>query len=708
MLNKLFNPESVAVIGASRTKGKVGRAVLDNLMSYFKGAIYPVNPGVDNIAGLKCHPSILDVPGGADVAVIVVPARLVPAEMEKCGEAGVNYVIVISAGFKEAGIEGARLEKQCVTIADKYGMRMIGPNCLGIINPLTGLNASFAASVAIPGNIALMSQSGAIGASALDWAEDQKMGFSRFVSLGNKADLDENDFMLEFADDTDTSVIAAYLEGIGDGPAFVRIAREVSRKKPIIVVKSGRTSAGSRAVSSHTGALAGSDQAYNAAFSQSGVLRAFTLEDMFDYIRAFSSQPLPSGRSMAILTNAGGLGILAADACLSEGLSLASFEEATIEKLRDKLPAAANLYNPVDVLGDASPELYAHALATVIADPNVNGIIALVSPQSMTDVESIAENVVNTPSGKPVLCSFVGGTRVHAGLEILVSGGVPGYRFPEKAIASMRALCDYTDIKNRVYDSPEEYGVDHQAAYGVFATAAAEDRRILGLESFDLLRAYGTPVVPTASASGVEEVVRQTEKIGFPVVMKILSPDISHKTDFGGVRLNLRNPEEVERAYHTMMSDVRRYMPSARVNGVQVQKMVTEGMEVILGMTRDVQFGPMLMFGLGGTHVEVLKDVAFRLAPLSKKEAYGMISSIKSYPLLTGVRGERPYDVDSIADVLCRISQMVCENPCLLEFEINPLMVLPEGEGCIAMDMRGTTDPGKACVRSDKSAKGDR
>ncbi len=692
MLDKLFNPASVAVIGASRTKGKVGRAVLDNLMLDFKGKIYPVNPTVSDICDLQCYPAIDTIPEKVDLAVVVVPAKAVPSVMEKCGESGVSFVVVISAGFKEAGIEGSKLERQCIEIANKYDMRMVGPNCLGIINPLSGLNASFAASMATSGNIALMSQSGAICTSALDWAEEKGVGFSKFVSLGNKADLGENDFLLEFADDPDTKVVAAYLEGVKNGPEFVKIARDVSSKKPIIIVKSGRTSAGSRAVSSHTGTLAGSDQAYNAAFSSSGVLRANSMEEMFDYMRAFSSQPLPSGRNIAILTNAGGLGILAADACLTEGLSLSSFEEETINKLRDKMPAAASLYNPVDVLGDASAELYGYALQTVISDPNVDGVIVLTSPQAMTDVESIAKTVTGLSSEKPILCSFVGGTRVRQGLSILDNNGYPGYQFPEKAVSSMRALCDYSDIKTHVYDSPETVDVDKSTVSTVFNRAAWEDRRILGLESFDLLRSYGIPVIPTASASNAKEAIKQAEEMGFPVVMKILSPDISHKTDVGGVRLNLKDAGEVERAYHTMVSDAHRYMPYARVNGVQVQKMITGGIEVIIGMNRDVQFGPLVMFGLGGTYVEVLKDVAFHLAPLSKKDARSMIASIKTFPLLTGVRGEKPYDIDTVADVLCRVSQLVYENPELLEFEINPLMVLPEGEGCVAMDMRGTIE----------------
>ncbi|MCD4703844.1 MAG: acetate--CoA ligase [Methanosarcinaceae archaeon] len=692
MLEKIFDPDSVAVIGASRTIGKVGRAVLDNLINDYKGEIYPINPVADDILGLRCYPSILEVPQKVDLAVIVVPARFVPDMIDECGRAGVGNVVVISAGFKESGIEGARLERRCAEIAGEYGMRLVGPNCLGIIDPHSGLNASFAASMAKAGNIALMSQSGAICTATLDWADANGIGFSRFVSLGNKVDLSENDFLLDFEGDDKTSVIAAYLEGVKDGPRFMEIARQVSHTKPIIVVKSGRTAVGSRAVSSHTGTLAGSDEAYTAAFLQSGVIRADSIEDMLDYIRAFSNQPIPHGRRIAILTNAGGLGILTADACDMEGLSLASFDESTIQRLRDRLPPAANMYNPVDVLGDATAEMYGYALDVILEDPNVDGVILLTSPQAMTDVKSIADVVVGRSGylDKPVLCSFVGGCRVREGIRILVDGQVPNYSFPERAVASMRALCNYNDIRNQTYPGSERFDVDERKASSLVKDAVVSSRRVLGLESIDILRSYGIPTVETATARTLKEAVDECEAMGYPVVMKILSPDISHKTDVGGVRLDLKNAGDVERAYHTMMSDVRRYMPDAMVTGVQVQKMLSGGREVIIGMNRDVQFGPLMMFGLGGTYVEILKDVSFAVAPLSRSDAKNMIQSIHTYPLLTGVRGEGSYDIDSIVDVVCRISQMVTDMPHILEFEINPLMVLPEGMGCVAMDLRLT------------------
>ncbi|MGM0771300.1 MAG: acetate--CoA ligase alpha subunit [Halobacteriota archaeon] len=692
MLEKLFEPASVAVIGASRTKGKVGRAVLDNLIGSYRGEIIPINPKADEILGLRCYPTILEAPNTAELAVVVLPAVLVPDELEKCGIAGVSNVVVISAGFKEAGIEGAKLERRCTEIVNKYGMRMVGPNCLGIIDTGSGLNASFAASMAKKGNIAMMSQSGAICTSTLDWADAKGVGFSKFISLGNKADLSENDFLLEMVDDGDTSVIAAYLEGVKDGPKFMEIAREVSHKKPIVVVKSGRTAVGSRAVSSHTGTLAGSDEAYNAAFSQSGVMRADSVEQMLDYMRAFSSQPVPEGKNIAIVTNAGGLGILTADACHYAGLSLSSFEGSTIDSLREKLSPAASFYNPVDVLGDAHPDIYGHALETILTDPNVDGIIVLTSPQAMTDVKNIAEVVAEkaVSSRKPILCSFVGGTRIEEGEEILERHQIPNYAFPERAVSSMAALCNYGVIRKRIDPEIEQFDVDRDFVSSILSKARSENRHTLGLESFDILKAYGIPTVGTSNVKILQEAIDACEEMGYPVVMKILSADISHKTDVGGVRIGLENRDDVERAYHTMMSDVKRYMPNAVVSGVQIQKMVTGGKEVIIGMNRDVQFGPLLMFGLGGTYVEVLKDVSFSVAPIGKDVCKKMISSIKTYPLLTGVRGENPSDLGSITDTLCRISQLVMDFPEILEFEINPLMVMPEGQGCVAMDIRLT------------------
>ncbi|TGC08432.1 acetate--CoA ligase alpha subunit [Methanolobus halotolerans] len=696
MLERMFDPNGVAVIGASRKEGKVGRAVLENLMANGIENIVPVNPNDGEILGLRAYKGILDVPKEkkVDLAVIVIPAKFVPEAIDQCGRAGIANVVVISAGFKEAGVEGARLERECLEICQKYGVRMVGPNCLGIIDTGSGLNATFAANMAHKGNIALMSQSGAICTVALDWADRTNVGFSKFVSLGNKADLDENDFLEFFENDNSTAVISAYLEGVKNGPDFIKIAQSVTRSKPVIIVKSGRTSVGSRAVSSHTGTLAGSDAAYDAAFRQSGVIRADSLIEMLDLSRAFSAYPLPKGRNIAIVTNAGGLGILTADACSSAGLNIASFEESTINELRGTLPPAANLYDPVDVLGDASADVYAHALETVLADNNVDGIILLVSPQAMTEVTEIAEKIVDIirDSEKPILCNLAGGTRVSEGEATLQKNGIPNYPSLERAVTSMDALCTYYSIKDRKHSSPQQISVDKSATDAIIKDAVSNKNRILGLESMDILSSYGIKVVDSRIVKTLPEAVGVSEEIGYPVVMKIVSSDISHKTDVGGIRLNLRHADDVERAYNSMMSDVHRYMPEARIAGVQVQKMVSGGKEVIIGMNRDPQFGPLLMFGLGGTYVEFLKDVSFSVAPVSTDEAKHMVSSIKTYPLIAGVRGEAPSDINSIIDALIRISQLVTDFPEILEFEINPLMVMQDGQGCVAMDVRFTID----------------
>lgn len=714
MLDKLFDPNVVAVIGASRTEGKVGNAVLKNLIEYlvyhepFKNEaklgtevlknliqrsgrkIIPINPNITEILGLPCYSDILNVPEKVDLAVIVVPASIVPATMEKCGQAGVRYVIVISAGFKEATLEGARLERDIINIAKRYNIRMVGPNCLGIIDTTSSLNASFAATMALTGNIAMMSQSGAICSVALDWADRNKVGFSKFISLGNKADLTENDFLEFFKTDDNTSVIAAYLEGVKDGPNFIQIARDLTRSKPLVIVKSGRTAVGSKAVSSHTGTLAGSDAAYTAAFKQAGVLRVDSLEELLYYSRTFSTYRLPHGKKIAILTNAGGLGIITADACYSNGLTITSLEESTVARLREGLPEAAGFYNPVDMLGDASSELYEYALQILLEDKNVDGIIALISPQSMTDVPAITKVLIKKIKSalKPILCTLAGGTLIMPGEKLLNDNNIPNYSSPENAVVCMKALCDYKDIQLENYESPRDVVANKRKAQKIIDDAIKNDIKILGLESMDILEAYNIPVVQSKIVPNLPAAIKTAQNMGYPVVMKIVSPDISHKTDVGGIKLNISNVSELEHAYNTMMTDVKQYMPKAKITGVQIQQMITTGKEVIIGMDRDPQFGPLLMFGLGGVYVEFLKDVSFAVAPINDKEAKQMVSSIKTYPLIVGVRGETPSDIKAIIDTLLKISQLSIDFPQIAEFEINPLMVMPEGKGCLAMDIR--------------------
>jgi acetyltransferase len=685
----MFDAKSIAVIGGSETKGKIGYDLMISLLNYYKGEIIPVNPKGGRIHGIPAYTSIKEH-GPVDLAVIAIPAHLVPAAVEECGEIGIKNLIIISAGFKEVDGEGAELENQVVEICKNYDIDLVGPNCLGIMNTYNDMNASFAPHIAHKGNIAFMTQSGAIMAAILDYADKRNIGFSRIASLGNKAGINENDCMLNFMENENTEVITSYLEGIIDGPSFIEVCRKASQKKPIVLIKAGRTSKGSEAVSSHTGTIAGSDSAYDAAFSQCGVLRATYLEEMMDYSRALSLFPLPKGNKIAIITNAGGPGILTTDAAIKVGLEMAELTTETKERLKEVLPETASVKNPVDVLGDASPYRYTVALYIVLKDPNVDGVIYLVTPQSVTDPEGIANVAIEhaNNSDKPVLCSFFGGTRCDEAERVLASKNVPNYLYPKAAVKSMKALYDYTIIKNQEYPKPPKFEVDKSIVKRIIEDAKKKGVYTLGLESFDILKTYGIPTVGTAITQTVEETIESGEEIGYPLVMKIVSPQISHKSDVGGIKLNLNNAEEVKAAYEDMMENIPKKEPEANIEGVQLQKMLSHGMEVIIGMVKDPTFGPMLMFGLGGIYVEILKDVKFAIAPVNEIEANNMITGIKTFELLKGTRGNKAKDIESIAQIILRISQLVTDFPEIKEFEINPLIVFEEGEGALSVDMR--------------------
>ncbi len=692
MLEAFFRPSSVAVIGASRDPDKLGYAVLANLVEGgFAGALYPVNPKADEILGLKAYPSVLDIPAAVDLAVIVIPYPFVPAVLEECGRKGIPAAVVISAGFREAGKEGLERERELIEIARRYGIRVIGPNCLGVIDTRTPLNATFAAGMPPGGPIAFMSQSGALGTAVLDMALAGRIGFSRFVSLGNKADVNEVDLLRAWGDDPESRVILIYVEGLPDGQEFMEVARSVTRRKPVVAVKSGVTQAGSRAVSSHTGSLAGSEAAYRAAFRQAGVTRAESMQQLFDYARAFACQPLPPGRRMAIVTNAGGPGILATDALEHAGLELARLQPQTIEALLADLPSAASAANPVDVLGDALADRYAHALELVLADPGVDGVIVIVTPQAMTQIEETAHVVGRAAQGadRPVLGCFMGEARIEAGVRLLRQYGVPNYPFPEQAAETLAAMVAYRQERERPIYEPTRYPVDAAAVQALFEQARREGRVSLGeADARTILQAYGFPVPPSRLAATPEEAIEAADEMGYPVALKIASPDILHKTDVGGVRLNLGSPVDVRDAFDLIVYRAARYVPGARIWGCMVQKMVPPGREILIGVSRDPQFGPLVAFGLGGIYVEALKDVVFRVAPFSRQEAEEMIREIRSYPLLEGVRGEPSADHAAMADALCRVSQLVTDFPEIVELDINPLMVFEEGRGAMALDMR--------------------
>ena len=695
MLEEFFNPKSVAVIGASTNPDKLGYAVLENLVEggYVDvGTIYPINPKADEILGQKTYPSVLDVPAEIDLAVIVIPYNFVPSVLVECGQKGIPAVVIISAGFREAGMEGLNRELELVEIADKYSIRLIGPNCLGIIDTFTPVNASFSAGTPPKGPMAFMSQSGALGTAILDWAQAGRLGLAKFVSLGNKADVSEIDLLKAWANDPDTNVILMYSEGLPNGQEFIKVAREVTKLKPVVAIKSGVTKSGSRAVSSHTGSLAGSEQAYQAAFQQAGVLRASDMAGMFDMALALGYQPLLKDDRIAIITNAGGPGILATDALERSGMTLARFEVGTIQELEQYLPDAASAANPVDVLGDAKGDRYQFALEKVAEDPNVDGIMVVLTPQAMTEIEGTAKAVgeISHKIDKPVLACFMGEAKVKKGIQVLREYDVPNYSFPERASLAFRAMSQYRKITERKDPVYERFKVDNQIIKEVIDGAKQDGRYSIGdAEAWDILKAYDLKIPRSKLAKTAEEAVAVAGELGYPVVMKIASPDILHKTDVGGVKVGLESADQVRDAFDLMIFRTERYLPEAEIWGCQVQEMAPPGgLEVLIGMNRDPQFGPLVTFGLGGIYVEALKDVTFRVAPFTRKEAEAMLTEIRSRALLEGVRGNPPVDEEALVDTLLRMGQLVQDFPEIAELDINPLIVYPRGQGALAIDMR--------------------
>lgn len=694
-IESFFNPKSIAVIGASENPQKLGFAVVDNLLrgGFIKQgrSVFPINLQSDTILGLKVYKSVIEVPSPIDLAVVVIPYPAVPDAIRLCGEKEIPAVIIITAGFREAGLEGHEREQEVIDIAKSYNIRLIGPNCLGVIDTFTPLNASFSPGMPPSGPMAFMSQSGALGTAILDWALAGRLGISKFVSLGNKADISEIDLLLAWEDDPNSKVILCYIEGLPDGQSFIEVARQVTRRKPVVAIKSGITKAGARAVTSHTGSLAGSEQAYQAAFRQAGVVRAETLEDLFDYARGFGYLPPLKGDRIAILTNAGGPGILATDALERTGLPLARFEPECIRSLEQFLPDAASAANPVDVLGDARPDRYRFAMEQLIADPNVDGLLVILAPQAMTSGLETAQVVVDIAGSTelPIICCFMGEASVRDGVDLLTQHNIPNYPFPERAAGVFRAMSTYRKLKTKPVQKPTRFQVDRKSVMQLFHQVHDQGRITIGdLEARSLLTAYGINVPPSELAENPDEAIEIASEIGFPVVLKVASPDILHKTDVGGVKVDLQNANEVRDAFDLITYRAERYLPEARLWGCLVQKMVPPGLEILIGMNRDPQFGPLVTFGLGGIYVETLKDVTFRIAPISPLEAEEMLGEIKAHALLDGVRGEAPADKSAIVETILRISQLVTEFPEIMELDINPFVVYEEGQGGIAIDMR--------------------
>jgi acetyl coenzyme A synthetase (ADP forming)-like protein len=689
---KLISPASVAVVGASTNPDKVGYAVLHNILTGgFEGAVYPVNPKADDILGKKCYKSLSEIPGEIDCVVIVIKRDQVIPSMRECEEKAVKAVIIITAGFAETGEEGKKLQNEISQIARQAGITVLGPNCLGLINPVSKFNASFGQALGEPGHIAFISQSGALITAIQDIAASSSIGFSILVSMGNKAALDEVELLENLRNDSNTNVIAAYLEDISHGQDFMRVAERVGKQKPIVILKAGRTSAGARAASSHTGSLAGADAAYDSAFERTGVIRADSIEHLFDVSIALASQPLPAGDRIAIVTNAGGPGIMMSDALEMAGLTVAKLDEDTRAKLKELLPPAASYGNPVDVLGDAGGEIYGKAIDILLAGGSVDGIVVILTPQKMTDVVGIAREIVNVVKkyAKPVLTCFMGADIVAEGVAILRSNKIPQYPIPERTAKTMQELVTYARYKERQLRMVQRFAVNKNPVIKLLRSYRY--RNVYEIGEFDakaIMKAYNFDVPKGVLATSAAEAVRFATEAGYPLAMKISSPDILHKSDVGGVRIGLSSATAVEDAFDLMMLRIKRKMPHAIIRGVLLEKMVMGGKEVILGMKRDPQFGPMLMFGLGGIFVEVLKDVTFSLAPVTPEECLKMVESVKTYRLLKGVRGEKPVDVDAIVLNLQRLSQLVMDFPEIEEIDINPLKAGQEGDGAVVVDAR--------------------
>ena len=694
-LDAIFAPHSVAVIGASDRAGSVGRAVLWSLVSSpFGGTVYPISDKRSSVLGIKAYKSVADLPESVDLAVVVTPAATVPGIISECVEAGVGGAIVISAGFKEHGEQGKELERQILERIQGTGLRVIGPNCLGVMNPITGLNATFASNIARPGNVAFISQSGALCTAILDWAQKEMVGFSIFVSVGSMLDVDWGDLIDYLGNDPRTQSIVMYMESVGDARSFLSAAREVSLSKPIIVIKAGRTEAAAQAAASHTGALTGSDEVLDAAFRRCGVLRVQTIADLFYMAEVLAKQPRPKGPRLAIVTNAGGPGVLAADGLLSNGGQLAQLSADSMKALNELLPPHWSHNNPIDMLGDALPERYAKVIDIAAHDPNIDGLLAITCPQGMAGPTATAERLkpYARSTGKPVLASWMGGTEVAAGTDILNQAGIPTFPFPDTAARVFCYMWRYTYVLRGLYETPvlrgDDEGPDRAGAQRIIENARSAGRTLLTeVESKQLLAAYGLPTVRTEIAFTEDEAAAQANSIGYPVVLKLFSETITHKTDVGGVQLNLRDETAVRNAYRTIQSSVYEKAGEGNFLGVTVQPMLKlDGYELIVGSSIDAQFGPVLLFGTGGQLVEVFKDRALSLPPLNTTLARRMMEQTQVLSALEGVRGRKAVDLAALEEFLVRFSQLVVEQRRIREIDINPVLASPER--IVALDAR--------------------
>lgn len=691
-MKKVLNPSSVAIVGASNDETKLGGMVTKNMINagFDTSKLYPINPKGGQIMGLKAYTSIAEVGQPVDLAVVAVKAPFVPAEITKLGNAGVKFATILTAGFKEDSPAGAELEKQLVAAAKESGIRILGPNCFGLMNPGKGVNATFAHLLPRAGNISIFSQSGAVGSSIIDWAFHNKVGIGNFITLGNKADIDEADLLGALSEDPNTKVIGMYCEGISNGDKFIKAVESMPNKKPIVVFKSGRTLAGSAAASSHTGSLAGSDAVNNVVFKKLNIHRAMDLDELFDALAVFSTCPLMKKDGIAIITNAGGLGVMSADAAFdAPDINAVKFSDETIAEIKRRVPTVAGLTNPIDVRGDAKAEYFKEVIDIVTKDPNVGGLVIMGSPLDTADLESVARSIVEIKDSIPVpttIC-FAGGTKCARANDILKEGKLPTYPTPDRAVRALSILRHYTKNAEKQHDPlklPEKSGRGKVSE--LIAKARAEGRGSLTeSEGLALLASYDFPIPGEGVARSEQEAASECDRITYPTVMKILSPDIQHKTDVGGVVLGIKNAEEAAAAYAKIMASCKVKAPNARLDGVSIQQMVS-GQEVILSMVRDSQFGPVVSFGLGGVYVEILREISQAHAPMSEQQLEEMVKSTKAYKLLSGARGLPAADVDAIMKCIRIIVRIALENPEIRELEINPVIVGLKGKGCWAAD----------------------
>jgi 4-hydroxybutyryl-CoA synthetase (ADP-forming) len=690
-----FSPKSIAIIGASEKPG-VGKTIFYNIAKHFKGKIYPVTPSNPTVGGLTAYKNVLDIPDSIDLAVVAAPSKFTPSVMEEVGKKGIKGAIIVSAGFKEVDEVGAKLEREVGEIAKKYGIKVIGPNCLGIMSFSKDniMNSTFLKITPKYGNIALVSQSGAICAATVEDAEAQNIGFSKVISMGNKVDMDESDVLELLAEDEDTRVIVMYLEDIRNARRFMEIAKKITaeRKKPIIVLKAGRTAEGAKAAASHTGALGGSDANYEAAFAQCGVIRVDTMGELFDLATAFSKQPLPYG-DVVIVSNAGGPAIISTDSCSRYGLKMAD-----ISSIRDEISAVIPAYgsprNPVDIVGDADYLRFEKVLVLTLAHPNVGSVVTMCTPSATLNYDDLARVLVKMSQqfpNKTILASLMGLAEGTENRRIMSEGGIPYYLYSEPAIRTLKAMYDFKKWADEASNKRTilQFTKDTAKVKSIFENVRKNGRsNLLEEEGYEVLEAYGFPTPKSILCTTERECMDAAKQIGYPLVMKIVSPDIIHKSDAGGVKVGIKTEDELKNSFRTITENAQKYRSDAKINGVLVQEMVKSAKETILGASQDPTFGPVIMFGLGGIYVEVLKDVVFRIVPIDEQEAINMVKSIKTIKLLKGVRGEKSSDLKAIADSLQRLSQLVVDFPEIKEFDINPLLVLEEGKGARVVDAR--------------------